>query len=80
MKVLLVVLMSLTTIVPNGIVKAESESETIFTDKSVYEIGDPIYVTASSEKKGKFNKTQDMEKNGEKWGKWRKMDPFSTVF
>ncbi|MBQ1341579.1 MAG: hypothetical protein IIY33_03750, partial [Erysipelotrichaceae bacterium] len=44
MKVLLVVFMSFTVIVPDGLVKAES---TLTTDKAVYNVGDPIMVTVN---------------------------------
>ena len=52
MKVLLVVFMSLTVIVPDGILTVRAEENTITTDKDEYEVGEPIYVTASTSYSG----------------------------
>ncbi|MBE6124977.1 MAG: cell wall-binding repeat-containing protein [Erysipelotrichaceae bacterium] len=49
MKVLLVVFMSLTMIIPDGLVKAENS---LSTDKTEYEAGEPIVVTASTDLSG----------------------------
>ena len=46
MKVLLVVLMSFTMVVPDGLVKAEEQY--LSTDKDLYFVGEPIMVTLSN--------------------------------
>ena len=48
MKVLLVVFMSLTVIVPEGLTVVDAANESLSIDKEVYEIGDPVYTTATS--------------------------------
>ncbi|MBQ1523238.1 MAG: hypothetical protein IIZ74_10820, partial [Erysipelotrichaceae bacterium] len=52
MKVLLVVFMSLTVIIPDGLIRVDAATDSLTTDKEVYEVGDPIYVTASSDAEG----------------------------
>lgn len=51
-----------------GVIPSAAAEATLSTDKAVYEVGEPIMVSASSENSGKRDWVGILPKGGERWG------------